>query len=110
MANHHDSLHRSNPATWLCGNKHYPCDASARQSALESVAHHRKRGEVMKEELLANLLPALTLADRSISCASWLEDQKCALVFYKHGGFKRVPADGEGLVFVKEIVSGLVGE
>lgn len=62
------------------------------------------------DELLAHLLPALTLADRSISCAYWLEDQKCALVFYKHGGFIRVPADGEGLVFIKEIVSGLVGE
>ncbi len=63
-----------------------------------------------KDELLAHLLPTLVMADSSISMATWLEDQQCALVFYRHGGFKRVSAEGEGLLFVKNIINGLVGE
>lgn len=61
-------------------------------------------------ELLASLLPALTSADRNISTAINIEDQKQVIILNKDASIKRITTSGEGLYFLYEVLKGMVGE
>lgn len=82
---------------------------SAWQSELESVAHHSGRGEVMgNSELLARFLYALKSADNTISTAIYIADQGQVIAMRTDGSIVRIPTSGEGLIFIREVIDGLV--
>lgn len=66
--------------------------------------------DLTNAELLARLLPALVSADRNISTAINIEDQKQVIVMYRDARIKRIMTSGDGMHFLYEVLKGLVGE
>lgn len=61
-------------------------------------------------ELIARLLYALRSADNTISTAINIEDQKQVIVLKTDGSITRITTKGDGLVFLSEVLDGLVKE
>lgn len=58
-------------------------------------------------EITAWLLPIVARVLPNLSTLAYVQEQKCVLAFYTNGSMKRIPAPGEGLAFIRQIIAGL---
>lgn len=62
-----------------------------------------------KAKIVASLLGTLALTDegKKLSNMMYVEDQGCATAFFRDSTIYRIPASGDGLDIICEIVKGL---